>query len=374
MKIRHYFFIALAVVTIALASCKTDPTQLTPQQITQLYNEKAAELCMDKVYTQIDTGYYELNDTDQRYVLQKLAHAGVIEYNVERFAWFNKCTDTKYTLLKKVQYYCQDSGDLDHEQNVYGRGEVISYELEEHFMVKVKIKSEYKSMLVDAIPEPSVEDKDLEAPLYKEWEEDMLENNENWPEMIAPDLPTVPLERKDIKCRPKKEPTKPKAVVKKTPSPKKVSAPVERKPRCVAMDQDMLRRYEEAKAAEVKVTAYILAYEFSAVKARNIQLFQKDDYSRAARCEVIVKSANVTPQGHILLQNVIDGIPCVLKLNLTYYEDKGWVIDADEREVRTEVKDKRGRKKTVTTKVCEFPEPKIDPSNVTKVAAEEEEE
>ncbi len=367
MKTRHYFLIALSVVAITLASC-TDDKNLTSEKITRLYNEKAAELCMDKVYTKIDTGYYELNDPHQRYVLQKLAHAGVIEYNVERYAWFNECTDIKYTLLKKVQYYCKDSGELDREQDVYGRGESVSYELEEHFMVRVQIKSGYKSMLVESLPKPSIEDKDLEAPLYKEWEEDMLKNNEAWPAMTAPEPPSVPVERKDIKCHQKKETVKAK---KSTPVQKKSYTPVERKPRCVAMDFDMAERYEKAIAAEVKAPAYILAYEITAVKARNIQLIRdKEDFSLAARCEVIVKSANVTPQGHILMQNIIDGIPCVLKINLTYFEDKGWVIDADEHEVRTEVKDKRGRTKTVTNKICDFPEPRIDPSNVTVIAAE----
>lgn len=321
----------LLIVTMAIAmmmaSCCGNPAKIDSKQITKLYNEKLTELCLDKVYTTIDTGYYELNDPSQRYVLQQLAHAGVIEYNVERFAWFNKCTDIKNTVTKVIEFYCEDSGDLDHTQNVYGKGEVISYELEEHFMVEVRIKRKYKSMLVDALPQPNIEDKELAAPLYKAWPEDELKNNEEWPEMVAPKIPEPPVERKDIKCQAKKETPK-----QQQPARKQEVQRAEKKPRCVSIDPATTKRYQDAKMAEAQGEVHILAYEVGAVLTRNIQIFNTEDKSLAARCEVIVQSKKVTPQGHILNSDIINGIPAKVDITLTYFVDKGWVIDAKEGE------------------------------------------
>ena len=128
----------------------------------------------------------------------------------------------------------------------------------------------------------------------------------------------------------------------------------------------MTKRYQEAKAAEYQGTALILAYEISAVKCRNIQVFNKEDHSLAVRCEVIVQSKNVTPQGHILMEDMIDGIPAKVDITLTYYVDKGWVIDSQEIEVTKQVRNRRGKMENVTTKESAFQQPTIDPANVIR--------
>ncbi|MCR4664106.1 MAG: hypothetical protein K5660_01920 [Paludibacteraceae bacterium] len=370
MKVRY--LIVTTVIAMMMVSCGVDNTKIDPKAVNKLYNEKLAELCMDKVYTTIDTGYYELNDAEARYKLQQLAHAGVIEYNVERFAWFNKCTDIKYTVIKKIDYYCKDNGDYIDRKDVYGKGEEISYDLEEHYMVDVRISSKYKSMLVDALPEPNIEDLDMAAPLYdyEAFPEDNLQNNEAWPEMVAPKIPDPPVERKDIKCKEKKE--TPKA--QKNTVQRKEVPHVEKKPRCVSIDMATTNRYKEAKNAEKHGNVLILAYEITAVKSRNLQVFNKEDHSLAARCEVIVKSKNVTPQGHILMNDIIDGIPAKVDVTLTYYVDKGWVIDANETQETKQVKNKKGKIENVTTTVCEFAKPEIDPKNVVREYPDEPED
>ncbi len=84
---KNYYSLIMLSLALLLVSCGSDNTKINSKLITKLYNEKASELCMNKQYTTIDTGYYELNDESGRLMLQRLAHAGVIEYNVERFAW-----------------------------------------------------------------------------------------------------------------------------------------------------------------------------------------------------------------------------------------------------------------------------------------------
>jgi len=344
---KNYYLLAALAITILMASCGSNNTKIDSKVITKLFNEKTAEMCMDKLYTTIDTGYYELNDLEDRMVLQKLAKAGVIEYNVERFAWYNKCTNIENTTIKIVDYYCEGTDKVSHSNKVYGRDTVVSYNYEEHFMVSVRISSKYKSMLVDSIPVPDIEDKDMVFPKYKEWPEDNLENNESWPKLEEPKTPEPPHERKTIKCHEPREYNQQVSTKHSNlKNEEKVTYPI-----CVPMDKAMAQKYAQAHERERVGKAYILGYEVKAVKARNIQTFTKKDGTEGARCEVIIKSDNVTPQGHILMDNIIDDIPAKVDITLTYFVDKGWVIDEVDEE-------KEEDEKTM------FSLPKIDPKNV----------
>lgn len=344
MKKSYYLLAAMAVsVLLASCGCKCGEPKISSKMITKLYNQKTTELCLNKQYTSIDTGYYELNDENARLVLQKLAHAGVIDYKVERFAWFNKCTDIKWTVTKVINYYCENSGDFRGSQNVMGRDTVISYDLEEHFMVNVQLKSKYKSMVVDAIPEPVIEDKDMAFPPYKETREDNLESDEAWPTMEAPKVPEIPSERKEIKCYESSSSNGYANINTKKETPQGVRYPI-----CKSIDPATEEAYKAAHELERRGTVTIFAYQVDAVKARNIQTFKKEDGTLGARCEVILKSNKVTPQAHILMGHIIDGIPAKMDIKLTYYVDKGWTIDAGEG----------------------FAMPAIDPNNVIKEVVE----
>lgn len=322
---KSYYLLAAMAVSVLLASCgckcSTEP-KISSKMVTKLFNEKATELCLNKQYTSFDTGYYEQNDENARLVLQKLAHAGVIDYKVERFAWFNKCTDIRYTVTKYIDYYCENTGEKVNVQKVMGNDTVIYYDLEEHYMVNVQVKSKYKSMIVDAKPVPAG-DKDLAFPLYKETSEDTMQSNEAWPAMESPKVPEAPHERKDIKCAERKDVTEPAVTKKETP--KKVKYPI-----CKSIDPATEEAYKAAHELERRGTVTIFAYQVDAVKARNIQTFKKEDGTLGARCEVILKSNKVTPQAHILMGHIIDGIPAKVDIKLTYYIDKGWTIDSAE--------------------------------------------
>ena len=146
-----YIIVASIATVVLLSSCRNNK-EIDTRLVTKLYNEKAADLCKNKVYVEIDTGYYELNDIEKRTTLQKLAHAGVIEYTTVRYAWYTKCVDRQNTTTKVIDYYCEDTDELVGSENIMGIDTVANYSYEEHYMVWVRIARKYRSMILDKEP------------------------------------------------------------------------------------------------------------------------------------------------------------------------------------------------------------------------------
>jgi hypothetical protein len=69
---------------------------------------------------------------------------------------------------------------------------------------------------------------------------------------------------------------------------------------------------------------YIKVCNIEAVKARNIQIFERDG-ARYARAEVIISTEDVTDAGRILA-NRQEGERQLQNVEFIYYQDKGWVL------------------------------------------------
>ena len=343
MKKTCYLLATIAIVML-LSSCG-DKTKINSRLVTKLYNEKAADLCQTKKYVPIDTGYYELNDLHKRIILQKLAHAGIIEYTVERYAWYDQCVEPKErVLIKYVDQYCEATGELKDSIPIYGTGFETSFTYEEHFMVNVRIARKYKSKILEKEPVP-IDDRDMILPEYHFTPEDLLENNEVWEEIEKPKPPRIPHEREMVTCKRQTQNGVAEASEQDVRKPSKTK--VIYYPLCEPMDTKTAEKYEEALERAKKGTVKLLGYEIKAVKARRIVTYRgvyDSDSVLMAKCEVILKSTNVTPQGHIINNYIINDIPAMVKLKLFYTEENGWEIYQDENN--------------------KFPEPQIDPSDV----------
>jgi hypothetical protein len=75
---------------------------------------------------------------------------------------------------------------------------------------------------------------------------------------------------------------------------------------------------------EVKEVKYLRAGEVKAIKARNIQLIEKDGVLTAA-AEVIYETEDATDAGRILI-GFENGQQSAKDVVFTYYYDKGWVL------------------------------------------------
>ena len=142
----------------------------------------------DSTIVPIKTGYYELNDFDGREMLNKLASAGVVTCDVERFAWWEKHREKK-SVPHTVERYDWWYGYYTTTE--YSTKWVTNYEFEEHFMVNVVLTEKAKAYALDHVPGPKYvekEDKDMIQPKYIDslYPENQVRYTENWPEIKHP--------------------------------------------------------------------------------------------------------------------------------------------------------------------------------------------
>ena len=303
-----------AILALIITSCSSQTRDNLPSDVVEDAVEEQMKLNMlDQSYTKLQTGYFECNNEDNRVILAKLAAAGVIEYKVERFAWW-----------KKHLYAGSSFGTF------YG-GQ--SYKFEEHFMVSVKLTEEGKKFAVDSIPTPEkLIDEALKQPeidLTK-----LPENNyvaENWPEIPCPENNDAAKNQTPADSE--------KAAVEQveqrsnlndifaTNTPKEETNTEQSS--WVSLDVDTELKYL---AATEKVNIESVILKSSALEiddVRFIQTFTHPEHAgNFALAEVIVKTKDVTPAGRIIDQKY-EGTKLCATVLFEYYDDKGWVLHAD---------------------------------------------
>lgn len=187
MKRLHLCFLALA--SIMLASCGGhSPLKLSEDEILKKVNHDLVETGSDSATVTIQTGYYEQNDESVRLLLEKLEAAGVVNYDVERFAWWEKKREEKTYYKTVTRYY----GWYSYPETVKSTKWVTSYVYNEHFMVNVSLTEAAQKYALNHRPLPKLkeeEDKDLKQPVfdYSQYPESQIVSlSENWPEVPHP--------------------------------------------------------------------------------------------------------------------------------------------------------------------------------------------
>lgn len=188
---KRLYICCLALATIMLASCGGhSPQKLSEKEILKQCKKNLVKLGADSSIVTITTGYYELNDEDKRCQLEKLKAAGVVQYDVERFAWW-ETTKEKKSIPHTVDYYYTWTGQYAYSKTEYTTKWITNYNFEEHFMVNVSLTENAQKYALDHIPGPKdidEEDKDLVQPPFYDslYPENQLYCEENWPEIPHP--------------------------------------------------------------------------------------------------------------------------------------------------------------------------------------------
>ena len=315
--------LAVLLCFAVLPSCEKNNGP-TSKGIVKECNDLLYQLGEDSVVTYIRTGYYELNDSPARCELKRLEAAGLITYQVERFAWWDKTETYKKEIAKYDWYYGP----------TYKTVKKVSYDYNEHFMVDVQLADEGKKWIVKGEPimKPVV-DKDLLQPDsdLSSFPENQIDCVESWPEVPNPYLKPEP----ELEVKPEPEPkTEPK------PQPKMEAEPepqpeAELDPQSEEEDLtvpqvtvgDQCKAFEQAKAKEDSQFVCLFAYKNRAIKARNIQISNTSEFP-TAQAEVIFEIYNVSTAGRAI-KKTIEGTRSSLPVTLNYYIDKGWVLDRD---------------------------------------------
>ena len=315
-----------AVVALGFAAAIsmgwTDSQELTTKTIVKQYNAMLAQEGEAEVFADIRVGTYECNSSYERLILAQLDAAGLIDYDVTRYAWWEK-EDVK----RQKPYYVKElrgSWYYSWTETVtkYKWVEETVYTFEDHYVVNVKLTLAGKKLVAD-IPEVEEElDKDLiskevDPETYK-WNKKDL--SEEWPYIPNPFLKPEPEETTpEEEPAPEPEETTPVYI-------DELEEEVEVTDTEDKVERIEAQQYEAYNALSLDSEIVTLkAGTVKAIKARNILLVEADGI-QTAEAEVITETCNATDAGRILV-GFENGERDLDEVTLIYYLDKGWVLE-----------------------------------------------
>lgn len=293
------------------SSCTQSPDTISERQILKAVNTYLSEEGIDKYCEDLYIGKYECDDPEMRLKLRALDAAGILKYNVQRYAWWEKGQ-------KKVRESYQvnrNYGWWSYPETEYRTVSRTAYTFEDHYIVDIKLTHSSKSLLMEEEDDIDV-DEDLEQPDFsnKKYAWNKKDLSETWPVIENPFIEKPKEESKAEKATPKAEPREEQHTeVAKAPAGPKVER------------IDSLQYEAFSAISEDKECVFLHAYSKVACKARNIQVVSNDS-GQFAYAEVIIKTDKVSDVGRIF-NGVENGLKVLAKVKLIYYIDKGWVVE-----------------------------------------------
>lgn len=144
------------------------------------------EKAISEKFEVLTVGSYECNDEATRLTLRKLKAAGLLDYKVERYAWWEKGSKR----VREQYQVTRSNGWWSYPQTEYRTVNKTTYDFEDHYFVDVALTRAGKSLVVDKVPTPKdeEEDEDMKQPDYSavEYAWDKADLTESWPEVRNP--------------------------------------------------------------------------------------------------------------------------------------------------------------------------------------------
>lgn len=312
-------FCAIFLIAMLVSSC-SNSQKLTSKTIVKQVNTILKQKAISQSFATLETGVYECNDEDDRLNLLKYNAAGLVKYNVQRYAWWEKSQKN----VSKPYTVTHQGWWSSYSETKYRTVKEDIYNFEDHYVVTVELTHKAKEYIVDELPEPTIqEDKDMKGPDVdpSKYVWNQAEYKELWPEIENPFI-----ERKESNASNKEEShirdyssnnEQEQASREQTTKEQRNNNSVERK------ELAQYKAYNDLSTnSEI---SYAKTFAIKAVKARNILLVNENGIKRAT-ADVILEIYNASDFGRILY-DIENGEKTEISLNLTYYEDKGWIID-----------------------------------------------
>lgn len=278
MKAKKLFGILLPCVCLSLASCSSEMKPLTESDVVNSVEEFHKFDMKNYSVASVVTGYYELNSEVARLELRKMQAAGLINYKVE---YYEEEVKRYYYTYKEEHYVVSVS--LTEEGKKYEISEE-DYEKMQKEMVENLVDDELKGKNDD-----------------KEYPEDNV-----GPEVIS-NLPA----KKDTSAASSNTGT---TTAKSSVSSTSTNANME------------MSAYDRVKAKFNEKKVYVKLFKYDVVKARKVRCTPEMMKKGIGNAEVIMEYVDVTPFGRIL-GKVKDGQRIANRVQLDYYQDKGWVYE-----------------------------------------------
>ena len=304
-------FFSICVIA-SVSGCMQSPTSISKRVVLNQTNKKMKLDACDRSVVWLRVGKYEVSDSTERARLRELAAAGLVTYNVSRYAWWEKCktNERKAVTVTKSLY-----GIFTYKDTEYRTVKADNYEFCDHYVVDIALTEKGKKFLTDPPEADHNQDKeiqmdtDLEDPSGYIWNQKDL--SEVWPEIENPFI--------------EKKESSPKSITTNSTQQERGTKSVEPE-KITRVDSLQYQAYMRLDLTKYK-GLYLKAYDIKAAKVRNIQIYEE---SGAPRCkaELILILKNVTDAGRIYY-GASEGVKFFRPINLDYYLDKGWVLEAE---------------------------------------------
>jgi len=305
------FILLVSAFAIMISACGHSPETISQKEIVKQVNNKLREAASDRMFAPVKTGMYECNDADYRLMLRKLAAAGLVNYDVERYCWWEKSqknVKNAYTVTHGYYY--------NYKTTEYKWVKRDVYDFCDHYVVTVSLTKKGERMAVDSLPAPiAIIDKDLQHPEVDEskyaW--NIADLSEDWPEIKNPFIAESETEKEAVLA----------------PSAKHEAESKEKASKIVTAERiDSLQFEAFSKLVFDEQLRYLKAGTIKAFKARNIKI--SDVLTNPlARAEVIVKTAKVTDAGRIVFGLENDERQ-MFETEFEFFLDKGWQLKDSE--------------------------------------------
>ena len=318
-------FVSGAVLICVMASisgCMQSPTSISKRVILSQTNKKMKLDAHDRSVVWIQVGKYEVSDSTERARLRELAAAGLITYNVTRYAWWekSKTNERKAVTVTKSLY-----GIWTYKDTEYRTVKADNYEFCDHYVVDIALTEKGKKLLTDLPEADHIQDKevqmdcDLEDPAEYIWNQ--MDLSEVWPRIENPFIE-------------KKESTPPSNTTKSaqqggstTKGTQQGGAVKSAEPEKVTrIDSLQYQAYMRLDLTKYEAL-YFKAYDIKAAKVRNIQIYEDSGFPKC-KAELILVLKNVTDAGRIYY-GASEGVKFFRTVNFDYYLDKGWILEAE---------------------------------------------
>ena len=270
-------------------------------------------------YGYITVGEYECNDDSDREELRMLEAAGLITYDVVRYAWWEK------TLVNRkephnVDYYYTWSGAYAYTKTEYRTVKKTDYNFFDHYIVKVALTDKGEKYVVEDIPDP-VEDidedmveKEVDPSTYA-WNQADL--SEEWPYISNPFI--VVKEPADSEASSRSSSS--------SSSSRSSGSAGKPEPEDKTERIDSLQYKNYIAFSEDATQVIVKCWDVECFKARNIQIINRDGVATAT-AEVLYRTKNCTDFGRIL-KNGENDRKYSENINFAFYQDKGWVTSEE---------------------------------------------
>ena len=309
---------ALSICSLALSACVLSCSEksdvISEKIILKAINTTLEDNAAIEHFEMLNVGSYECNDEKERLILRELNAAGLLDYQVDRLAWWEKGQKNVRESYKVTKY----DGWWPYSDTEYRTVKKTQYNFEDHYYVNIGLTKVGKALVQDNIPTPKTDDKDMQQPDFSEMEYawDNVDLSEVWPEIQNPFIEQKP--SSDRNNTQKEEGT----------TKAKTSSSSSEADATVRIDSLQYQAY--VNKVENCEEVYLKAYRTRAVKARNIQIIELGGTKRAT-AEAIIETDNVSDVGRIISEKE-NGMKELVRVNLVFYIDKGWVVDSFESE------------------------------------------